>query len=223
VDSSVGGKTGINHEMGKNMIGAFWQPRAVLIDTECLRTLPERELKAGVAEVIKYGAIRDPQFFSWLEQNAGKVLKLDPDALQHALFESCRIKAQFVTADEREAGERALLNFGHTFGHAIETAMGYGVWLHGEAVAAGMVVAARVSERVGGLPASDAKRLREMIDAAGLPTRPPALTMDRWLELMERDKKVAEGRIRYILLDRLGHAVVSSDVSRDDLAAALAY
>lgn len=223
VDSSVGGKTGINHELGKNMIGAFWQPRAVLIDIDCLRTLPERELKAGVAEVIKYGAIRDPQFFEWIERNAGKVLRRDPDALQHALFESCRIKAEFVTADEREAGERALLNFGHTFGHAIEMAMGYGVWLHGEAVAAGMAVAARVSERVGGLPAGDSQRLREVIDAAGLPTRPPPLTIDRWLELMERDKKVSEGRIRYILLDRLGHAVVSSDVTRDDLAAALAY
>ena len=223
VDSSVGGKTGINHELGKNMIGAFWQPRAVLIDTDCLRTLPERELKAGVAEIIKYGAIRDPQFFEWIERNADKVLKLDADALRHALFESCRIKADFVTADEREAGERALLNFGHTFGHAIETAMGYGAWLHGEAVAAGMVVAARVSERVGGLPSNDSKRIREVIGAAGLPTQPPPLSMDRWLELMERDKKVSDGRIRYILLDRLGHAVVRSDVSRDDLAAALAY
>ena len=221
VDSSVGGKTGINHPLGKNMIGAFWQPCAVLIDTDSLRTLPAREMNAGLAEVIKYGAIRDAAFFAWLEANFARLHEGDVDALTHAIFESCRIKAAVVAADERETGERALLNFGHTFGHAIEAAQGYGTWLHGEAVAAGMVIAARLSERVCGLPSADSVRLRELVAAAGLPTAPPAMGVPRWLELMGRDKKVADGRMRFVLLERLGRAVVHSDIAPDDLAASL--
>jgi 3-dehydroquinate synthase len=222
VDSSVGGKTGINHPLGKNMIGAFWQPHAVLIDTIVLRTLPGRELRAGVAEVIKYGAIRDAEFFAWLEANMRALLAKDADALSHAILRSCEIKAEIVVADERETGERALLNFGHTFGHAIETAQGYGAWLHGEAVAAGMVCAARLAQRVCGLSDDDARRIAALIAAAELPTAPPAIAPDRWLELMERDKKVQSGVLRFVLLERLGHAVVRGDVARHDVAAALA-
>jgi 3-dehydroquinate synthase len=222
VDSSVGGKTGINHPLGKNMIGAFWQPHAVLIDTTVLRTLPGRELRAGVAEVIKYGAIRDAEFFAWLEANMRALLAKDGDALSHAILRSCEIKAEIVVADERETGERALLNFGHTFGHAIETAQGYGAWLHGEAVAAGMVCAARLSQRVCGLSDDDARRIAALIAAAELPTAPPAIAPDRWLELMERDKKVQSGVLRFVLLERLGQAVVRGDVARHDVAAALA-
>ena len=222
VDSSVGGKTGINHALGKNMIGAFHQPRAVLIDTDCLRTLPDRELSAGMAEVIKYGAIRDPGFFSWLEANMDALLARDPAALTHAIYESCRIKAEIVVADERESGERALLNFGHTFGHAIETAAGYGTWLHGEAVAAGMIVAAKVSERATGLPAADRARLEALTARARLPVAPLALSLPRWRELIGRDKKVEGGAVRYILLTALGRALVTSDVRDEDLAAVLA-
>jgi 3-dehydroquinate synthase len=221
VDSSVGGKTGINHPLGKNMVGAFWQPRAVLIDIECLRTLPSREVNAGMAEVIKYGAIRDATFFAWLEANLARIRGGDADALSHAIFESCRIKAAVVAADERETGERAILNFGHTFGHAIEAAQGYGSWLHGEAVAAGMVVASRLSERVTGLPAADCARVRAIVAAAGLPSAPPSMASDRWLELMGRDKKVADGRMRFVLLERMGHAVVRSDIDVPNIAAAL--
>jgi len=222
VDSSVGGKTGINHALGKNMIGAFHQPRAVLIDTECLRTLPDRELSAGMAEVIKYGAIRDLRFFSWLEANMDALLARDPAALMHAIYESCRIKAEIVVADERESGERALLNFGHTFGHAIETAAGYGTWLHGEAVAAGMIVAAKVSERATGLPAADRARLEALNLRAGLPVAPPPLSLPRWRDLIARDKKVEHGAVRFILLTSLGRALVTSDVEDADLAAVLA-
>jgi 3-dehydroquinate synthase len=221
VDSSVGGKTGINHPLGKNMVGAFWQPRAVLIDIECLRTLPSREVNAGMAEVIKYGAIRDAVFFAWLEANLARIRSGDADALSHAIFESCRIKAAVVAADEREMGERAILNFGHTFGHAIEAAQGYGSWLHGEAVAAGMVVASRLSERVTGLPAADSARVRAIVAAAGLPSAPPPMASERWLDLMGRDKKVAEGRMRFVLLERMGHAIVRSDVDAPNIAAAL--
>jgi len=221
VDSSVGGKTGINHPLGKNMIGAFWQPSAVLIDTSVLRTLPERELRAGIAEVIKYGAIHDAAFFAWLEANVRALLARNDDALMHAIRRSCEIKAAIVAADERETGERALLNFGHTFGHAIEAAQGYGAWLHGEAVAAGMVCAARLSQRVGGLNDDDAKRLAVLIAAAELPTAPPAIAPDRWFALMARDKKVRSGVLRFVLLDRLGHAVVRGDVAKSDVAAAL--
>jgi 3-dehydroquinate synthase len=221
VDSSVGGKTGINHPLGKNMIGAFWQPRAVLIDTDSLRSLPAREMNAGLAEVIKYGAIRDAAFFAWLEANLARLRRGDVDALTHAIFESCRIKAAIVVADEREAGERALLNFGHTFGHAIEAAQGYGTWLHGEAVAAGMVIAARLSERVCGLPEADSRRLRDLVAGAGLPIDPPEISVERWLELMSRDKKVADGRLRFVLLERIGRAVVRSEVAKQTLAAVL--
>jgi 3-dehydroquinate synthase len=222
VDSSVGGKTGINHPLGKNMIGAFHQPRAVLIDTQCLATLPDRELSAGLAEVIKYGAIRDAGFFAWIEANMGGLLARGQDAMTHAIHESCRIKAEIVAADERESGERALLNFGHTFGHAIEAASGYGVWLHGEAVAAGMVQAARLSERAAGLAPAEVSRLADLIVRARLPATPPALPVSRWRELMSRDKKTQAGTIRFILLTALGRAMVTSDVRDADLDAVLA-
>ncbi len=222
VDSSVGGKTGINHALGKNMIGAFYQPRAVLIDTHCLRTLPDRELSAGLAEVIKCGAIRDAEFFAWLEGNMDALLAREPDALLHAVHESCRIKAAIVVADERESGDRALLNFGHTFGHAIETATGYGMWLHGEAVSAGMVIAARLSERTKGLAPTATARLQALLLRARLPVAPPALTAQRWRELIARDKKVAGGALRFVLLSSLGHAIVAADISEGDLEAVLA-
>jgi 3-dehydroquinate synthase len=222
VDSSVGGKTGINHPLGKNMVGAFWQPRAVLIDVDCLQTLPQREVKAGLAEVIKYGAIRDAAFFSWLEANAARLLAGDSVALEHSIHESCRIKAEIVSADERESGERALLNFGHTFGHAIETSENYGTWLHGEAVAAGMVLAARLSERVCGLTERHRDRIVRLIGASDLPTSPPKIRLERWLELMARDKKVTDGRLRFVLLDAIGRGVIRSDVANEDVAAVLA-
>jgi 3-dehydroquinate synthase len=220
VDSSVGGKTGINHPLGKNMIGAFWQPRAVLIDTSVLRTLPDRELRAGLAEVIKYGAIRDVGFFAWLEANIDALLAKDDEALTHAILRSCEVKAEIVAADEREAGERALLNFGHTFGHAIESAQGYGVWLHGEAVAAGMVCAARLSQRVCGFDEASIDRLTRLIARAKLPASPPPISVERWLELMQRDKKVQSGVLRFVLLERLGQAVVRS-VEYENLVASL--
>ena len=219
VDSSVGGKTGVNHPLGKNMIGAFHQPRAVLIDIECLRTLPDRELSAGLAEVVKHGAIRDASFFGWIEAHADELLARDPDALGHAVYESCRIKAAIVAVDEREAGARALLNFGHTFAHAIETHEGYGRWLHGEAVGAGMVLAARLSQRVSGLPAADVERLRALLVRLHIPVDPPRIAPSRWIELMQRDKKVASGRINFILLRALGEAVVSDAVSTTDIDA----
>jgi 3-dehydroquinate synthase len=222
VDSSVGGKTGINHQLGKNMIGAFWQPRAVLIDTSVLATLPDRELSAGLAEVVKYGAIRDAEFFAWLEANMHALLAKDGAALTHAIRRSCEIKAQIVAADEREAGERALLNFGHTFGHAIEATQGYGQWLHGEAVAAGMACAARLSEHVCGLGERDLQRLTRLIANANLPTSPPAIAPERWLALMQRDKKVQSGELRFVLLERLGRATVCADVPWADVAATLA-
>jgi 3-dehydroquinate synthase len=223
VDSSVGGKTGVNHPLGKNMIGAFHQPRAVLIDTDCLRTLPERELRSGLAEVIKYGAIRDLGFFEWLEAHIDALLAGEADALAHAIRESCRIKAQIVAADEREAGERALLNFGHTFGHAIEAGMGYGEWLHGEAVAAGMAIAARLSARLGAIDPLDAERLCALLRRARLPVEGPPLGTERYLDLMGRDKKVAGGALRFVLLDRLGGAVVRADVGASDLSAVLPH
>ena len=222
VDSSVGGKTAVNHPLGKNMIGAFHQPVGVVIDTACLATLPARELVAGLAEVVKYGAIRDANFFDWLERSMPALVRRDDEALAHAIFESCRIKAAMVAVEERETGERALLNFGHTFGHAIETATGYGTWLHGEAVGTGMLLAARLSQRVSGLPAPDRSRLESLVASAGLPTAPPRLEVARWLELMGRDKKVARGTMRFVLLERLGHAVLRSDVGERDLADVLA-
>jgi 3-dehydroquinate synthase len=222
VDSSVGGKTAVNHPLGKNMIGAFYQPRTVLIDTDCLSTLPDRELSAGLAEVIKYGAIRDVAFFRWLEDNIDQLRERDADALAHAIVESCRLKAAIVAADEREQGERALLNFGHTFGHAIETATGYGTWLHGEAVAAGMVLAAALSQRVTGLSATDSKQIGHLLSEARLPIAPPRLPFSRWMELMARDKKTTRGALRFVLLDALGQASVRSGIDERDLAAVLA-
>jgi 3-dehydroquinate synthase len=216
VDSSVGGKTAINHALGKNMVGAFYQPRLVLADMDTLTTLPERELRAGLAEVIKHGAIRDAELFAWLEGNVERLLARDPDALAHAVKRSVEIKAEVVARDERETGERALLNFGHTFGHAIETGLGYGTWLHGEAVAAGMVMAAELSARLGLLDGASVDRLRRLIERAGLPVRAPALAPERWLELMAVDKKAAGGRVRFVLLHGLGAAGLHGGV--DDAA-----
>ena len=221
VDSSVGGKTAVNHPLGKNMIGVFWQPKAVVIDTECLATLPDRELCAGLAEVIKYGAIRDAAFFEWQERHIDALLAREPEALAHAIVQSCGVKAAIVAADEREAGERALLNFGHTFGHAIETATGYGAWLHGEAVAAGMVIASRLSTRICGLPPADAARIEALVARAKLPVAPPRLPLDRWLDLMGHDKKVEAGVVRFVLLDALGRATVRAGVPREALASVL--
>ena len=212
VDSSVGGKTAINHARGKNMIGAFHQPRAVIADVATLDTLPDRELRAGLAEVIKHGAALDAGFLDWLEANLPALLARDRAALAQAIRRSCELKAAIVAEDERESGARALLNFGHTFGHAIETASGYGTWLHGEAVAAGMVMAAELSARMGLLPASDSARLRTLIGRAGLPVTPPLLDQARWLELMALDKKSAQGRMRFVLLEALGKAALKSGV-----------
>jgi 3-dehydroquinate synthase len=212
VDSSVGGKTGVNHPLGKNMIGAFYQPKAVIIDTDTLNTLPDRELSAGLAEVIKYGLIRDPEFLGWLEANLDKLLARDPEALSHAIHRSCQNKAEVVAADETEAGVRAILNLGHTFGHAIETGMGYGNWLHGEAIAAGMAMAAEFSQRLGWLTRSDVSRIETLLRRARLPVKPPAeLTAARLRELMSVDKKVVAGQLRLVLLKRLGEAVVTAD------------
>ncbi len=222
VDSSVGGKTGINHPLGKNMIGAFYQPRLVLADTDTLHTLPAREFSAGLAEVIKYGLIRDAQFFAWLEANMARLRTLDEQSLVHAIYHSCAIKAETVAADERESGARALLNLGHTFGHAIESAMGYGNWLHGEAVAAGTVLAAELSQRLGWVTADDVERTRAIFVAAGLPVRPPAFPFADWSEAMRRDKKVEDGRIRFVLLRAIGEACVSADVPQAWLEEVLA-
>lgn len=212
VDSSVGGKTGINHPLGKNMIGAFYQPRLVLADIGTLQTLPQRELSAGLAEVIKYGLIRDADFFVWLERNIDKLVALDPAALSYAIYRSCQNKAAVVAADEHETGERALLNLGHTFGHAIENAMGYGVWLHGEAVAAGTVLAAKFSHRLGWIKEEDVERIIRIFKAAGLPTDPPALGAPKYLDLMGMDKKVMDGKIRLVLLKGgIGSSVVTSE------------
>jgi 3-dehydroquinate synthase len=221
VDSSVGGKTGINHPLGKNMIGAFYQPKVVLADTGTLKTLPARELSAGLAEVIKYGLIWDAAFLAWLEANMDKLRALDPAAIAHAIYRSCEIKAQVVSQDEREGGIRAILNLGHTFGHAIETGMGYGNWLHGEAVAAGMVMAAETSRRLGWLSEADVARTRALIRAAGLPDVAPDLGVDRYLEYMGHDKKVEGGRMRFVLLKKLGEAVITADVPADVLAGVL--
>jgi 3-dehydroquinate synthase len=208
VDSSVGGKTAINHPRGKNMIGAFYQPQAVLCDLDTLRTLPAREVSAGLAEIIKYGPIADASFFDWMERHIDKVRGLEPSALSHAVQRSCEIKADVVAQDEREGGLRAILNFGHTFGHAIEAGLGYGQWLHGEAVGCGMVMAADLSVRLGLMPADFVPRVQHLCERAGLPTRGPALGADRYLDLMRIDKKAEAGEIRFVLIDRLGHAVV---------------
>ncbi len=214
VDSSVGGKTAINHPLGKNMIGAFYQPKLVLADISTLDTLPDRELKAGLAEVIKYGLIRDPEFFVWLEGNIERLLARDKEALAFAVHRSCANKAEVVVADEREAGERALLNLGHTFGHAIETGLGYGEWLHGEAVAAGTLIAAELSCILGWLTAEDVSRIEKIFLRAGLPVLGAPLGAERYLELMRHDKKVQDGKMRLVLLQKIGQAVMS-DVASD--------
>jgi 3-dehydroquinate synthase len=213
VDSSVGGKTGINHPAGKNMIGAFHQPRAVIADTSTLATLPRRELSAGLAEVLKYGLIRDAVFLDWLETHMAELLARDADALAYIIRRSCEIKADIVAADEHEAGQRALLNLGHTFGHAIETATGYGNWLHGEAVAVGICMAADLSARLGWLAEADVVRIRRLATSAGLPVAAPAdLSAERFLELMAVDKKVQGGQLRLVLLQHPGDALVTGDI-----------
>ncbi|MDP1607653.1 MAG: 3-dehydroquinate synthase [Rhodocyclaceae bacterium] len=224
VDSSVGGKTGINHPRGKNMIGAFWQPRLVIADTDTLNTLPERELSAGLAEVIKYGLIRDLPFLEWLEAHMDQLMARDAAALSYAIERSCINKAEVVAGDELETaaqGGRALLNLGHTFGHAIETGMGYGVWLHGEAVAAGTLMAVELSRRLGWLAAADVERVQRLLVRAGLPVRGPALGAAQYLDLMGHDKKVIAGRLRLVLLKRLGEAVTWADAPQAEIRAAI--
>ena len=215
VDSSVGGKTGVNLPQGKNLVGAFHQPRLVLVDTDTLTTLPDRELHAGLAEVIKHAAICDTDYFAWLETSVQRLLARDPDALAHAIRRSCEIKAEVVAADEREAGRRATLNFGHTFGHAIEHCMGYGEWLHGEAVGAGMILAARLS----GLDAASIERLQRLVAAAGLPVAPPDLAPSAWRAAMGMDKKIEGKRLRFVLLRALGDCYVTADYDERRLAA----
>ncbi len=222
VDSSVGGKTGVNHPLGKNMIGAFHQPQVVLADTDVLATLPERELSAGLAEVIKYGLIHDVEFLEWLEQNMPALRQRDAKALSYAIYRSCAIKAEMVALDEREAGVRALLNLGHTFGHAIETDQGYGQWLHGEAVGAGTMMAVDLSARLGWLSQQDLDRVRNILLSAGLPVMPPTeMTPERFLELMAVDKKVIDGNLRLVLLQKLGSALVTSDFPAERLTETL--
>lgn len=210
VDSSVGGKTGINHPLGKNMVGAFYQPQAVIADLDTLKTLPPKELAAGLAEVIKHGAIADAEFLTWIENNQDALNACEPKAMEHAVRRSCEIKSQVVAQDEKEGGIRAILNFGHTFGHAIEAGMGYGEWLHGEAVGCGMVMAADLSVRVGLLSEADASRLKKITAALRLPTVPPKLSIDRYMELMSVDKKAEGGEVRYILLDGFGRAKIQA-------------
>jgi len=221
VDSSVGGKTAINHPLGKNMIGAFYQPRLVLADTRVLNTLPDRELRAGLAEVIKYGLIRDLPFLEWIESHLDRLLAREPEALAEAVERSCRNKAEVVAADETEQGERATLNLGHTFGHAIETGMGYGEWLHGEAVAAGTIMAADLSRRMGWLGDADVARIRLVHERAGLPVVGPALGVERYLELMSHDKKVSDGTLRLVLLKGLGQAVISAEATPAQMRASI--
>ncbi|OGA55261.1 MAG: 3-dehydroquinate synthase [Betaproteobacteria bacterium RIFCSPLOWO2_12_FULL_62_58] len=217
VDSAVGGKTAINHPLGKNMIGAFYQPLAVISDTDTLATLPDRELAAGLAEVIKYGLIRDAKFFDWLEKNMNRLVAREPEALAYAIERSCSNKADIVAADERETGIRALLNYGHTFGHAIEAGLGFGNWLHGEAVSAGMVLAAKLSQRMGLLARHDVTRVIDTLSRAGLPVAAPEFGIERYRALMGHDKKVEGGRIRFVLLKRLGDAFVADNVPADAL------
>lgn len=221
VDSSVGGKTAINHPIGKNMIGAFHQPRLVLTDTRVLHSLPERELRAGLAEVIKYGLIRDEAFFSWLESNLERLTARDPDALEYAIERSCRNKAEVVVEDETESGVRALLNLGHTFGHAIETGLGYGVWLHGEAVAAGMAMAVELSRRLGWLTVADSSRILDLLSRAGLPTKGPRLGSAQYLDMMYHDKKVSGGTLRLVLLSKIGAAKIFAEANLEDIIAAI--
>lgn len=222
VDSSVGGKTGVNHPLGKNMIGAFHQPVAVEVDVDVLRTLPAREISSGLAEVIKYGLILDEDFFAWCERETAALRALDDGALAYAIARSCELKAQVVGKDERESGLRAILNLGHTFGHAIESGLGYGSWLHGEAVGCGMVQAAELSARVTGLPQADVARVRDLVRAIGCPVVAPDLGADRWLDLMRVDKKAEGGQIRFVLLPRIGEAVVR-EAPEDQVREVLAH
>ncbi len=222
VDSSVGGKTGVNHRLGKNMIGVFHQPQCVIIDTDTLKTLPARELSAGLAEVLKYGFIRDMAFLTWLQENMQHLLAGDADALAYAIYRSCEHKAEVVAADERESGQRALLNLGHTFGHAIEAAMGYGHYLHGEAVAIGTVMAAELSQRMGWLNQEDLDFVRDLLQLARLPVESPAqMTADDFIRYMSVDKKVLDGSLRLVLLRSLGEGVLTADFDPDALQAVL--
>ena len=221
VDSAVGGKTAINHPQGKNMIGAFYQPKLVLADTQTLDTLPQREFSAGMAEVIKYGLIRDLSFFEWLEANIEKIIARDCDAIVHAIYESCRNKAEVVAQDEKETGVRAILNFGHTFGHAIETATNYREYLHGEAVAMGAVLAAELSRGLGYLSVHDCERIKKVLAAVQLPITAPNLGIEKFLQLMSADKKVDAGKIHFVLLQRIGGAYSDGDVPRQSLTEVL--
>lgn len=221
VDSSVGGKTGVNRPLGKNMVGAFYQPRCVLVDVATLQTLPERELRAGLAEVIKYGLVNNRSFHEWLCQSMPLLLAKDPVALRHAIHTSCAEKAAIVAADETEGGIRAILNLGHTFGHAIETAMGYGEWLHGEAVATGMVMAADLSQRLDMLTVDDAAAIKALVRSAELPVNPPPIDSSTWLRLMGRDKKADQGKMKFILLNAIGKAVIADKVPEGPLAETL--
>jgi len=221
VDSSVGGKTGVNHPAGKNLIGAFHQPLAVLADTDTLRTLPDRELRAGLAEVIKYGCVSDALLFDWLELHIDELTQRDAAALAHAIGESCAIKAAVVARDERESNVRAILNFGHTFGHAIESATNYERYLHGEAVGLGMLMAADLSQRLGLIDVTVRDRVRELLARAGLPTEVPRIGAARAFELMQMDKKVLAGQVRLVLMERLGQAIVTGRYERSALDATL--
>jgi 3-dehydroquinate synthase len=222
VDSSVGGKTAVNHPLGKNMIGAFHQPQAVLIDTSTLQTLPAREFAAGLAEVVKYGLIADEPFYRWLQAQMPKLLAREEAALAEAIERSCSNKARIVAEDEREGGIRAILNFGHTFGHAIETAQGYGEWLHGEAVAAGMVLALQLSVRRGWVPETELAELKALLQSLHLPVDPPVgMSPGTFLELMQRDKKVLDGRLRLVLLRAIGEACIVDDVAGQELTGLL--
>jgi len=222
VDSSVGGKTGVNHALGKNMIGAFYQPKAVIADTDTLDTLPDRELSAGLAEVIKYGLICDADFFTWLEQNMSALLARDKKALTYAIEVSCQTKAEIVAADEREIGKRALLNLGHTFGHAIENGMGYGEWLHGEAVGTGMCMAAIMSEQLGWISKEETQKTIKLIEQAKLPVKAPeSMTSGKFIELMSVDKKVLDGVLRLVLMKGIGKSLVTDEYKTDDLTKAI--
>ncbi len=217
VDSSVGGKTGVNHPLGKNMIGAFHQPQCVIADTHTLTSLPQRELSAGIAEVIKYGLICDADFYQWLQQHVEGLLVCDQSLLAEAIYRSCDNKANVVASDEREAGIRAILNLGHTFGHAIETAQGYGNWLHGEAVAAGMQLAAQLSEKMHWISKGDVESIRSLLLRAKLPVTPPAMSCEQFLSLMAVDKKVLDGNLRLVLLKKMGEAIITSDIAEQDV------
>lgn len=222
VDSSVGGKTGVNHPLGKNMIGAFHQPQAVIIDIDVLKTLPTREFSAGIAEVVKYGLINDLEFYEWLEANMSALLALDHDVLIESILRSCQNKADVVSQDERESGIRAILNLGHTFGHAIESSQGYGVWLHGEAVAIGMVLAIKLSSIVGWVDEREVERLYHLLSLAKLPVSvPEGMSDQQFLELMAVDKKVVDGSLRLVLLEKMGQAIVTSDIKQSDILQAI--